>query len=374
MEKPGPTPGLLVFMAKKESLSLLEPLLSLPTAPFNERFVSAFLREQLTRCGIEFSTDEYGNILARSGGAAELALVAHMDHPGFEIVSASASTAEAAWYGGVDARYFRGAGVVVYDQDTGAVVSRGTIRKIRKNAAGRVEAMTLSMKRRVRAGDFGTWNLVPFRRARGLIHTKGADDLVGCAAVLLTLKLLQANGVATGVRGIFTRGEEYGFLGTLGMIRSGALPREVKVVSVETSKALPGVVLGGGPVIRLGDRASMFDHRMVYFMDAVARDLAKRDRRFRFQRRVMDGGTCEATPYQLAGHIAGGVAIPLHNYHNQGKTRIGAEAVAIGDVESAVELLAELAQRLGDFDGAAAEVKKRIESGWEQSGERLRRG
>jgi len=361
-------------MAKTELLSLLQRLLSLPTAPFHERFVSTFLREQLTRSGIEFACDEYGNITARTGGDAELALVAHMDHPGFEIVSASASTAEAAWYGGVAARYFPGARVVVYDQETGEVVSRGAIRKIRKNTAGRVEALTLSMKTRVRAGDFGAWDLVPFRRVRSLIHTKAADDLVGCAAVLLTLKRLRANGVATGVRGVFTRGEEYGFLGTLGMIRSGALPRAVKVISVETSKALPGVVLGGGPVIRLGDRASMFDHRMVYFMDAGAGDLAQRDRRFRFQRRVMDGGTCEATPYQLAGHIAGGVAIPLHNYHNQGKTRIGAEAVAIRDVEAAVDLLTELSRRIGDFDSVGEELKKRIESGWEKSGERLRRG
>jgi hypothetical protein len=88
----------------------------------------------------------------------------------------------------------------------------------------------------------------------------------------------------------------------------------------------------------------------------------------------MDGGTCEATPYQLAGHIAGGVAIPLHNYHNQGKSRIGAEAVALRDVEAAVDLLTELARRLRDFDASGEEVKKRIESGWEQHGDRLRRG
>jgi putative aminopeptidase FrvX len=359
-------------MADADLLGVLERLLSLPTAPFHERFVSAFLREELTRSAIEFACDEYGNIVACTGGEAELALVAHMDHPGFEVVSATATSAEAVWYGGVDATYFRGAGVVVYDQDTGAIAARGAVRKIRKNAAGRVEAMTLAMKGRVRAGDFGTWDLVPFRRARDLIHTKGADDLVGCAAVLSTLKRLQARGVTTGVRGVFTRGEEYGFLGTLGMIRSGALAPEVKVISVETSKALPGVVLGGGPVIRLGDRASMFDHRMVYFMDAVARDLAEADRRFRFQRRVMDGGTCEATPYQLAGHKAGGVAIPLHNYHNQGKSRIGAEAVAIRDVEGAIGLLTELASRMNQFDKTTEELKKRIESGWEKYGERLR--
>ncbi|HKA34222.1 MAG TPA: hypothetical protein VKH64_13460 [Candidatus Binatia bacterium] len=357
-------------MADAEVLRLLSELLPLPTAPFHERFVSAFLRDRLTAERIAFDRDACGNITASTGGEPSVALIAHMDHPGFDIVTASRGKAEAAWHGGVAAKYFPGARVVVYDRESGRVAARGSVAKIRKNAAGRVETMTLRVSGSVRAGAFGTWDLVPFRRQGPLVHTKGADDLVGCAAILLTLKELQRRGVA-GVRGVFTRGEEQGFIGTLGMIRGGALPQTAKIVSVETSKALPGVALGGGPVIRLGDRASMFDHRMVYFMDTIAHDLAKKERRFRFQRRVMDGGTCEATPYQLAGHISGGVAIPLHNYHNQGKSRIGAEAVAIADVENAVRLLVELAARLDEFDRATQDVKNRIESGWEKYGGRL---
>jgi endoglucanase len=156
------------------------------------------------------------------------------------------------------------------------------------------------------------------------------------------------------------------------MIRSAALPSSTKIISVETSKALPGVVLGGGPVIRLGDRASMFDHRMVFFMERVARELKKKDRRFRCQRRVMDGGTCEATPYRLNGYVAGGIAIPLHNYHNQGKTKIGAEAVHLRDVEGAVRFLVELALRIEDFATATEDVRARIEGGWEKYGARLK--
>jgi endoglucanase len=357
-------------MADPEVLRLLSKLLPLPTAPFHERFVSAFLCERLSAAGIAFDRDACGNIVATTGGEPAVALIAHMDHPGFDIVAASEEKAEAAWHGGVDAKYFPGARVVVYDRKFGRVAARGSVAKIRKNALGRVESMTLRMSGAVRAGDFGTWDLVPFRRQGRLVHTKGADDLVGCAAILTTLKQLQRRGVR-GVCGVFTRGEEQGFIGTLGMIRAGTLPRGVKIISVETSKALPGAVLGGGPVIRLGDRASMFDHRMVYFMDAMARDLAKKEPRFRYQRRVMDGGTCEATPYQLAGHISGGVAIPLHNYHNQGKRRIGAEAVAIADVENAVRLLVELAARLDAFDQATQDLRNRIESGWEKYGGRM---
>ena len=364
--------------AGSDLLVLLEKLLSLPTAPFHERFVSSFLCAELKTAGLDFSVDRCGNIVATDGGSdCALACVAHMDHPGFEIVGASATMAEAAWHGGVDAKYFFGARVVIYDRASGAARARGAVAKITKNAQGRVERMTLrvngSVMGRVEVGDFGTWNLAPYRRQGKLIHTKGADDLVGCAAILTMLKELKKRGVKKGVRAIFTRAEEQGFIGTLGMIRGGALPQSTKIVSVETSKALPGVVLGGGPVIRLGDRASMFHPRMVVFMDHVARELQKRDRSFRFQRRVMDGGTCEATPYQLAGHVAGGVAIPLHNYHNQGRTRIGAEGVHLEDVEGAVRFLVEMATRLDDFKSATEALRRRIESGWERYGGRLKK-
>jgi len=252
------------------------------------------------------------------------------------------------------------------------VRARGVVRKIIKNAQGRVEKMQLRLNGSVAPGDFGTWDIVPFRKQKEWIHTKGADDLVGCAVILLLLKEVKKRGIQTGIRAVFTRAEEVGFIGTLAMIRSGALPRSTKIVSVETSKALPGVVLGGGPVIRLGDRGGMFDHRMVLFMDSGARELQKKDRRFRFQRRVMDGGTCEATPYQLAGYVAGGIAIPLHNYHNQGKTKIGAEAVHLKDVEGAVRLLVELALRIQDFATATNELRGRMESGWDKHGARLK--
>jgi putative aminopeptidase FrvX len=372
LERPFELRRFSLLMSRSELFHLLEKLLSLPTAPFHERFVSSFICNELKTAGLDVAVDEYGNIIAAYGDEPSLACVAHMDHPGFEIINASDGDGEASWFGGVDAKYFSGARVVIYDENTGETKARGVVRKIIKNAPSRVEKMFLRLNARVAPGDFGTWDLVPFRRERELIHTKGADDLVGCAAILTMLKEVKKRGSKTGVRGVFTRAEEIGFVGTLGMIRSGALPRSTRIISVETSKALPGVVLGGGPVIRLGDRGSMFDYRMVSFMDHVARELQKNDRRFRFQRRVMDGGTCEATPYQINGYIAGGIAIPLHNYHNQGKTRIGAEAVHLKDFEGAVRLLVEMALRIDGFDVAAQETRARIEGGWEKYGARLK--
>ncbi len=359
--------------ARSDLPDLLQRLLSLPTAPFHEHFVSSFLCDELESAGLDFQLDSHGNILAGDGGEENsVACVAHMDHPGFEIVGVRGDRVEAEWFGGVGTNYFVKARMVIYDQVTGAVRARGVVEKIWQGAQGRVEKLALRVKGGATEGDFGTWDLVPFRRRGKLIHTKGADDLVGCAVILAALKELKERGIRHGVRAVFTRAEEQGFIGTLGMVYGGLLPASARIISIETSKALPGVVLGGGPVIRLGDRTSMFHHQMVIFMDHVARELQKRDRRFLYQRRVMDGGTCEATPYQLEGHVTGGVAVPLRNYHNQGKRRVAPEGVHLDDVQGAVRFLVELVLRIGEFEAPTEAILKRFRSAWQKYGDRLR--
>lgn len=358
--------------ARSDLLSLLERILSLPTAPFHERFVSAFLRQELEKAGLDYHLDNCGNIIAGwGGGENSLACVAHMDHPGFEIMEGGERRAEAQWHGGVDAKYFIGARVVIYDRSSGALRACGAVEKVSQNPQGRVERMALRIRGGAARGDFGSWDLVPFRRRGELINTKGADNLVGCAVILSALKALKEREIQKSFRGVFTRAEEQGFIGTLGMIQSGFLPSSTKIISIETSKALPGVKLGGGPVIRLGDRTSMFHHRMVIFMDYVARELQKRERRFLYQRRVMDGGTCEATPYQLQGHVTGGVAVPLRNYHNQGRRGIAPEGVHLDDVLGAVRLLVELVLRSGNFAAPTEEILKRFRNTWRKYGGRL---
>ena len=355
-------------------MDLLARLLTLPTAPFHERFVSMFICEELERAGLDFHLDDYGNIIAVYGdGSDEAACVAHMDHPGFEIVEARERRAECDWFGGVDAKYFIGARVVIYDQSSGAMRARASVEKIVRSAQGRVERIVLKITQgEAMRGDFGSWDLVAFRPRGERVYTKAADDLVGCAVIIGALTELKKRGSARGLRGIFSRAEEQGFIGTLGMLQAGSLSPSARILSVETSKALPGVILGGGPVIRLGDRTSMFHHKMALFMDYVAREMLKKDRSFAYQRRVMDGGTCEATPYQLRGYVTGGIAVPLHNYHNQGRKRIGPEAVDLRDVEGAIKFLVEMAARMDEFERPMEEIVERFEMTWRKYGNRLK--
>src|SRR3990167_2800581 len=189
-------------------VNFLQRLLSLPTAPFHERFVSSFLRAELRNADIDFLLDAYGNITAGSlGPECWVACVAHMDHPGFEIVEGGNEKAVANWFGGVDAKYFTGARVVIYNRASGAIRARGFIKGIARNPQGRVEKMNLRVTGSVEPGDFGTWDLVPFRRRGDMIFTKGADDLVGCAVILVLLKTLKERGMGGVVRGVFTLAE-----------------------------------------------------------------------------------------------------------------------------------------------------------------------
>src|SRR3989304_1281572 len=61
------------------------------------------------------------------------------------------------------------------------------------------------------------------------------------------------------LKALLTRAEELGFVGTLAAAEAGVIPRNAVVVSVEASRAIPGVEVGGGPVIRVGGRARPFE-------------------------------------------------------------------------------------------------------------------
>jgi endoglucanase len=79
------------------------------------------------------------------------------------------------------------------------------------------------------------------------------------------------------------------------------LPSNSLIISLETSRELPGVKMGQGVILRVGDRASVFDSGASRFLAEVAGNLGAKEKNFRFQRALMSGGTCEATAYQEFG-------------------------------------------------------------------------
>jgi endoglucanase len=162
---------------------------------------------------------------------------------------------------------------------------------------------------------------------------------------------------------LLTRGEEVGFIGALASVLRPKLLRESdRVISIETSAEQPYAQQGGGVILRVGDRTSIFNSQFMFFLNSVAEDLQKRDKAFKFQRSLMPGGSCEATVFDAFGYITGAVCVPLGNYHNMDKSRrrIAAEYIDLDDWKCMVRLFVELAHRAGEFKPGHVALKRRL--------------
>ena len=159
----------------------------------------------------------------------------------------------------------------------------------------------------------------PVWRAGKKLYTKAADDLVGVFAILRTAMNLYAGRrrKVPPFIGLLTRAEEVGFIGAVGHLEQGwitAARRPVMCISLETSRTLPNALVGKGPVVRLGDRRTVFHPDYLKVLSDVAQKALPK----RHQRRIMDGGACEATAATAYGLPAIGISVPLGNYHNEG--------------------------------------------------------
>jgi endoglucanase len=180
----------------------------------------------------------------------------------------------------------------------------------------------------------------------GWLLSRSVDDLLGCAISLEAMRRLSKERAKVNLTVLLNRAEEVGFIGALDMLRSGVLSRGDSYLSIESSRELPGSKPGRGPTIRLGDKATAFDPNLTSLLDDAAEVLRKRGAKV--QRLRLTGGTCEATAYLAFGYEAGGVAVPLVNYHNGwGAEAVAPEKVRLSDVEGGVELLVEASRLFG---------------------------
>ena len=359
-------------IAEKRWLRIARGLLECPTATFLEHLPAAHVRAFAERrAGLALEEDRSGNLLvkypARSRSKSPpLVLMAHLDHPGFHVDSVAGEEARLVFKGGVRIAHAR-PGTRLQFFRVGRRRPVGSGRLISASGRGGRGAGFLATARaritsgRTAPGDFTMWNFPGYSERGDRIVSRCLDDLLGASAALAVLDDL-ARTRPRGVRvwGFFTRAEEVGFLGALAGIRARTLPRDARVLSLEASRALPHAPQRGGVIVRVGDARSLFDPRLMGVLHDAAKTLAAEDPTFRFQRRLMDGGSCEATPYCASGWRSGGLAVPLGNYHNMagldgGRKRIGPEHVAMADYFHEIRLLRRLAEwsdRLPALEGA----------------------
>lgn len=340
-----------------------------PAAPYHEAGVRAEVERICVENGLEHRRDRAGNVLVQlrtASGLRPVALAAHMDHPGFEIVRPLSNRR---WL----ARFLGGVPDAWFKAGTRLRLMPGThpARLAKRRKARDFEIV--AAKPPQSEPQFAVWELEDFKVRRGRIHGRACDDLIGVAAILATLIELKRTRAQVNVIGLISRAEEVGFHGALRIAAAKELPKNTLVISLETSRELPGVKMGGGVILRVGDRASIFDSSATRFLGEVAAGIKKRRKGFCFQRALMSGGTCEATAYQEFGFQTAAVCVALGNYHNCGpRNRIAAEFVDAADACGMVDLLVAAARQMPKYSHLTAKLPRRLNNLLDEARRRLR--
>lgn len=312
----------------------LAELTSLPTASGKEERVADWVRDWVARReDLVFGRDTGGNVIITNSAPSQNApvlAVAHMDHPAFVILDSDGSFE---FRGGVDAVYFADADIEVISREGGPTGTVRTYDSETKRGSADFDAGVYS-------GDIALWRFADGREAEGLFRAPACDDLAGAAAALTALDRARQDPDLSHFGVLLTRGEEVGLVGAIYAAKNATLPRGARLLSIETSRELPNARIGDGPIIRIGDRATVFDREMSNRIGRAA-DRAG----LTHQRRLMDGGTCEATAFGVYGLPATGLCLALGNWHNRGNL----DAVEAGDASAAIPMLEEIS--LEDFHG-----------------------
>ena len=306
----------------QDLLPVFQSIQSCPTAPFHEYHVRDEILRQLSELpDVTVASDAFGNLIAtyrRGDQPGRLAFGAHMDHPAY-----------------------------VRSPESGEFEFLGGVPQVYRDANPPTREY----------GEFAMWDLPEFEVRDGRIYSRVCDDLVGCAAMVCLFRELQRLELETTCHALFTRGEEVGFVGAIHLAQTWPFEPGVRFVSLETSAPVPGVEMGGGPVIRVGDAKSVFDTDvsgdMVFAATAEG---------IQTQRALLDRGSCEATAMQYYGVPAAGISVLLGNYHNCAPdNRIDSEYIDIRDATGLVELIVALVKCAGSESPARVEMGQRFD-------------
>lgn len=369
---------------RAQHLAWLRDITSLPTAAGHEQRVADFIINWCEqRPDLDLTRDSAGNLhvafkpsaAAKVRAGRPVYFTAHMDHPAFVIERLiSPTTLQLSFRGGVMDEYFKHAKVVAHDANDNAFT--GTLQGTTdapgpfKHYLCELDAASESLA----IGDVVTWNVGKAEVIDNKMHTLACDDLAALAAALSAFDVLREMRAAGeelhDTRLLFTRAEEIGFIGAIAAVKLETMPRDARVIALENSRSFAESPIHAGPIVRVGDRVSVFSPTLT---DAIAKraeeisggastvtaaqklnDLPP----WKWQRKLMAGGACEASVFYNAGYEATCVCLPLGNYHNmadldsvQAGTNtappvVAREFIGVDDYHGLVDLLVACGQRL----------------------------
>lgn len=377
----------------------LKQITQIPTAAGREQRVIAWIRAWVAaRPGLSLAEDSAGNLVismtAWAPGAGSSALpqvffTAHMDHPAFVVERVVApSVVQLSFRGGVMDEYFVNAHVRVIDHSEeereGVLVGKAD------GAPGPFTnylcelAAPTSM---VEVGDIARWSLPRADEIQNCLYTDACDDLAALAAALSAYDVLlreRQSGapVTQDVKLLLTRAEEIGFVGAIAACKLGTIPREARLIALENSRSFAESPIHGGPIVRVGDRVSVFSPGLTDAVAARAEQIAGAPSTvtatqkvtdlpaWKWQRKLMAGGACEASVFCAYGYDATCVCLPLGNYHNMGDlaavqagthtkpATIEREFIGLDDYDGLVDLLVGCGQTLPRTGAFVGRVEK----------------
>jgi len=393
-----PLPSPVIQIPENARLAHLSDLLDLtqvPTAAGRESRVLDWVRRWVdSRPALARHEDGAGNMVVSARGAtatdSPLFLTAHLDHPAFVIERLVApGTIELSFRGGVMEDYFKEARVTVHDSHS-ALHGASLRTKLAPPTDGKGGPFPHYLAEldepadSIAVGDVATWELPPAEIIDGLVHTHACDDLAAAAAALAAMDVLISRGVRRDVRLLFTRAEEIGFIGAIAACRAEepTMPRGSRVLALENSRAFPESPIGDGPIVRVGDRISVFTPSLTAAVAKRAEQVAggpstvtaseklHQVPAWKWQRKLMSGGACEASVFCHYGYEATCVCLPLGNYHNMADltavqagtntspARVGREFISVNDFHGLVDLLVACGEDLPAADGIDSLVQK----------------
>jgi len=306
-----------------------------------EDHMRELIRPEIEAYADEITVDAMGNLIARKNGSGEgltIMIAAHMDEIG---VMVSHITEEGFLrftnIGGVLPHTLRGSRVQFADGTIGIVFSdriedRRTIHPLSKHY---IDVGANSKKEvPVQVGDAAGF-LNHFMAQGDRLTAKSMDDRIGCVVAIETLRRLEQT--PHNIYFVFSVQEEVGTRGAQAAA-NGILPDVGIALDVTATGDLPegypmAVKLGEGPAIKVKDSGMIAHAGLVREMRQRAQEAD-----IPFQLEVLDGGTTDARPMQIAGpgSAAGCISIPCRYVHSQSET------VHAEDVENAAKLLVEI--------------------------------
>ena len=345
---------------------LLLDLTNIPTAAGREARVISWITAWVARRrNLLLTRDRAGNLFItqrrreQGGARAPLYITAHLDHPAFVVVDVRGRDLELEFRGSVHDPYFDGAPLELFSAravHAGAIVSFDSKAKPFKRAKARLEADGAPLV----AGDIGRFRFPdegPLPRIEdGILRTYACDDLSAVAAALSAMDVLRTRTGMSHVGLLFTRAEEAGFIGALAACKARSIPKRARLICLENSRSYAESPIGGGPIMRVGDRMSVFEPSLTNDIALLMGEHEKHRRGFVWQRKLMPGGTCEATAFSTYGYRSTCLCLPLGNYHNMididgvlagGRpARVGPEYISVADYHGLIDMLTVCAEGL----------------------------